>query len=82
MSRNTLVTFVSTHHALKAEKLVAAAGLDFDIIPTPRAITASCGLSLELPDDALPRAMQLFADNQVKSEAAYRRLSKDQYEKL
>ena len=82
MSRNTLVTFVSTHHALKAEKLAARAGFDFDIIPTPRAITASCGLSLELKEDDLNSAVLIFADNQVKSEAVYRRVSKDQYEKL
>ncbi len=82
MSRNTLITFVSTHHALKAEKLVAGAGLDFDIIPTPRAITASCGLSLELREEQLSVAVRLFADNQVKSEALYRRMAKDQYQKL
>lgn len=82
MSRNTLVTFVSTHHALKAEKLVAGEGLDFDIIPTPRAITASCGLSLELREHDLPRIIRLFVDHQVKSEAIYRRLGKDHYEKM
>lgn len=82
MSRNTLLTFTSTHHAIKAEKLVAGAGLDFDIIPTPRAITASCGLSLELRDEQLMGAVQLLAESQVKPQAIFRRLAKDQYEKI
>ncbi len=39
-----LVAFESTHAALAAQKLLA--GLDAMTVPTPRAITASCGMSL------------------------------------
>jgi hypothetical protein len=82
MQRNILITFASTHHALKAEKLVSGRGCDFDIIPTPRAITASCGLSLELREDELAHALESLRSQQVVPEAVYRRLAKDQFEKI
>lgn len=41
-----LITFDSTHSALRAESLLTTAGLDIEVIPTPRAISASCGLAI------------------------------------
>ena len=44
-----LLVFDSTHHAMAAESRVKGArleGVTFQTIPTPRQITASCGLSL------------------------------------
>jgi len=44
-----LLVFDSTHHAMAAEsriKGVQLEGIIFQTIPTPRQITASCGLSL------------------------------------
>ncbi|MGE5545167.1 MAG: DUF3343 domain-containing protein [Bacillota bacterium] len=48
-----VVTFASTSGALKGEKLMKAANREFVIMPTPREITSSCGLSLKIrPEDA------------------------------
>ncbi len=44
-----LLVFDSTHHAMAAESRIKGAQLEelsFQTIPTPRQITASCGLSL------------------------------------
>lgn len=44
-----LLVFDSTHHAMAAESRIKGAqleGFTFQTIPTPRQITASCGLSL------------------------------------
>lgn len=44
-----LLVFDSTHHAMAAESRIKGArleGVTFQTIPTPRQITASCGLSL------------------------------------
>jgi len=43
-----LFTFISVHHALKAEKLLQTKGIELDIIPTPRSISTSCGISIIL----------------------------------
>lgn len=45
-SGDFLLTFDSTHHAMRAESLLEAAGLAIMIIPTPRQLTASCGLAI------------------------------------
>lgn len=44
-----LVAFHSTHHAIAAERLGKEAGWSMEMIPTPRDISASCGLSLHFP---------------------------------
>ena len=41
-----LVTFFSTHHALKAEKYLKNIISGIDLIPTPREINSECGFSV------------------------------------
>jgi hypothetical protein len=41
-----LLTFDSTHQAMLSETLLESAGVTIMIIPTPRQITASCGLAI------------------------------------
>jgi len=41
------LTFDSTHYAIKTEKKLKGNNLDVSIIPTPREISASCGLSIK-----------------------------------
>ncbi|MCH4887351.1 DUF3343 domain-containing protein [Acidaminobacter sp. JC074] len=40
-----VITFESTHKAIKAEKQLAS--LDVEIIPTPRQLSANCGISIK-----------------------------------
>ena len=46
-----LVTFFSTHHALKAEKSLKEKIKGVTLIPTPREISSECGFSLLLEDN-------------------------------
>ncbi len=41
------LTFDSTHYAIKIEKRMKEAALSGVMIPTPREVSASCGLSLK-----------------------------------
>ncbi len=43
-----ILTFQSTHHVLKAERILIAKGIKFDIIPTPKDITSECGMSIRI----------------------------------
>ena len=45
-----LVTFFSTHHALKAEKILKVISPRIDLIPTPREINSECGFSVLIRD--------------------------------
>lgn len=47
-----VITFDTTSQALKAEKMLQATNHTFVMIPTPREISASCGLAVKTyPDD-------------------------------
>ena len=49
MENRYLLTFVSTHDAISAEKILGQS-IKITIRPTPRQITSSCGISIELED--------------------------------
>lgn len=41
-----LFTFVNIHALIKAERLLKARDLSVELIPTPKTISAECGMSL------------------------------------
>jgi hypothetical protein len=43
-----ILIFQSTHHVLKAEKVLLSNGIKLDIIPTPKDITSECGVSIRI----------------------------------
>lgn len=43
-----ILTFDSTHHVLKAEKLLKGSGIIHEIIPTPKDISSDCGMSIRI----------------------------------
>jgi uncharacterized SAM-binding protein YcdF (DUF218 family) len=58
-----VLTFDSTHHAIRAENLLKKAGLDIDMIPTPRDITSNCGLSIKFSVDNLGQVRKVLNIN-------------------
>lgn len=67
-----LVAFDSTHQALRAETLFEYAGIEIDIRPTPKEITAGCALSIEFPDEALQQVLEIIRDNRIEMKGVYR----------
>ncbi|MTI46213.1 DUF3343 domain-containing protein [Sporosalibacterium faouarense] len=57
-----VITFNSTHHAIKGEKVLNEKGLDIRTIPTPREITASCGLSIRFATEDLEKVRKIIGD--------------------
>lgn len=47
MEEYLLLTFDSTNFAMQAESQIKALGIELQVIPTPREITLSCGLSIK-----------------------------------
>ncbi len=47
----TVFTFVSTHHALKAEQVLKQEKLKSMIIPVPRRVSSLCGLAIRVDKD-------------------------------
>ena len=66
-----LVVFESVHQALFAEKLLKNAEMNFELMPTPRGISASCGQSIALMAVELNRANNIFSQEKVVYKAIY-----------
>lgn len=77
-----VVTFESTHHAIKGEKILKENQIEHRMIPTPRAITRSCGLSakFDLKDLALVR--KLFIQGAVAMTGIYEYINSHTVEKI
>lgn len=67
-----LITFDSTHHALRAETLLEAAGIEIMIIPTPRELSASCGLAISYRGDDATRLATILRDSGIQVGGRYR----------
>lgn len=56
-----VITFESTNAAMAASKTLSSGGFDFLTIPTPVAISASCGIALKFDtQDATPFIKRVF----------------------
>ena len=58
MERYWLFAFDSPHAAISAQRLLASCGAV--VMPTLRSITASCGMSLRLKDEAIDEARRIM----------------------
>ncbi len=60
MDEYYLITFESTHAAISTEKLLKPANVR--IMPVPRFISASCGISIRIRPDNRAQAEQIFRE--------------------
>lgn len=60
-----VLTFSSSHHALKAEKVCKDAGISVSLIPLPREISADCGVCLIVRPDMLKQAEGILESMRV-----------------
>ena len=56
-----LLLFESVHQVMRAEKLLAAAGVAHEVLPTPAEIARECGMCLGVDDGALAAASAALA---------------------
>lgn len=64
-----VLAFDSTHAAMAAQAAFKAAGASFALIPTPREISAGCGMSLKFKAEGAAEAQAFVADT-VTGDAA------------
>lgn len=79
----TLLTFFTTHDALRAERVLLERGLKPGIVPTPRFLSSECGFALliEAADSAVAdqaraaglRIEACYRTRQDKGETTYER---------
>ena len=62
---DVVMTFHSTHQAMTADKVLKDQNIYFDLIPTPRQISAGCGLSLILKSDEVAVWLNLLTEANI-----------------
>ena len=66
-----VISFESTHMAIKSEKILLEEGLEIRIIPVPRETTASCGLALKISTEDLSRVRKYLGENEIEYTGCY-----------
>ncbi len=77
-----VITFDSTHAAMEAEKRLMKTGAKIHVIPTPRQITANCGLSIRIMGISKEELEDLLTELKIEKKALYRMESFHKIEKV
>lgn len=72
-----IVSFNSTHHAIRSEKLLLDIGLKIMTLPTPREVAASCGLSIKFEIDDIDKIKSILKENSIDIKGFYHILKVD-----
>jgi hypothetical protein len=65
MAEYSVVLFHSTAHAIRAEKVLVQAGFEIKMIPTPRHISANCGMALRFYREEEEQVAAVLAEKRV-----------------
>lgn len=67
-----IISFDSTNFAMQAESAFKTEKLSHQVIPTPREITLSCGLSIRTDVQNKDKIFKLMDEGKIKVKAVYR----------
>jgi hypothetical protein len=65
-----IITFESTHLAISTEKTILAE-VAVEMVPTPREISASCGLSLKVGLDTIEKVLSILDERPKENMKLY-----------
>ena len=63
MNEMYIISFNSTHQAIKCDKLFGKNEMDYTVLPTPREITQSCGMSIAFAIEDIDNIKQMGVPN-------------------
>lgn len=72
MEEFLVITFVSTNYAMQTEAILKTELIKNQIIPTPREITLSCGLSIMTPMENYEKIISLIKGNKINNKALFK----------
>ncbi|MGL5330039.1 MAG: DUF3343 domain-containing protein [Peptostreptococcaceae bacterium] len=65
MNEMYIVSFNSTHHAIRTEKIFNENNIKCTTLPTPREITASCGISIRFLQNDAEKVKEIIGTSDV-----------------
>ncbi|WP_352418770.1 DUF3343 domain-containing protein [Proteiniborus sp.] len=67
-----VIAFDSTHYAIQGEKVLRDKDIDIKVIPTPREITASCGLSIRFNPELFEQIKNILKEYSLSIRGIYK----------
>ena len=72
MNEIYIVSFNSTHHAIRLDKTLQESGIRATTLPTPREITASCGISIRFLYNDIDKVKKTLNENSIEYKGIYK----------
>ena len=72
MNEMYIVSFNSTHHAIRLDKLLSENSVRATTLPTPREITASCGISIRFLYEDIEKVKSTLTENNIEYKGIYK----------
>ncbi|MBS6063277.1 DUF3343 domain-containing protein [Criibacterium bergeronii] len=76
-----VISFNSTSQAMKADKFFDSTDIDKMVVPTPRAISQSCGISIRIISEQLEDVISMLEKNEIGIKGIYN-VTKDEAQKI
>ncbi len=71
LSQFCVLLVPSTSYAVRAENLLARAGIEAKLIPVPRKFSSNCGTCLRIAREDLERALEVLKKGKLEPEAVH-----------
>jgi Protein of unknown function (DUF3343). len=71
MEQYYFISFDSTNHAMEAEDFLKKNNYSITVLPTPREVSASCGLSIKFNSGGLEEIKDIIENGSVKAKGIY-----------
>ncbi len=81
MNEMYIVSFNSTHHAIRTDKILSENNINSRTLPTPREITASCGISIRFLAVDIEKVSKTLKENNIEYKGIYKISKKDNSQK-
>lgn len=67
-----VISFESTHHAMFGEKMLKKAEIPIMVIPTPRELDKSCGISIKISDEDMEKSVEIINRYNIDIKGIYK----------
>ncbi len=67
-----IIVFATTHDALKAERVIAAAAIGARMVPVPRSLSSDCTMGMEISEACRKSAAHLLSEARIEARFAPR----------
>ena len=72
MNEMYIVSFNSTHNPIRLDKLLGESSVRATTLPTPREITASCGISIRFLYEDIEKVKNILTENNIEYKGIYK----------